>query len=132
MENFRLRVFRAVAGHLNFRMAAEELLLTQSAVTQQIKALESEMERWVNQDEAQLDMTRRAVELVRKKYTRERERADVVMVFGEALERVADMNPGSSFLNWRLVPSTSEQLERKVRPIVKGRRRLRLRMGRNQ
>lgn len=41
MENFRLRVFRAVAHHLNFRIAAEELLLTQSAVTQQIKALES-------------------------------------------------------------------------------------------
>ena len=44
MENFRLRVFRAVAGHLNFRIAAEELLLTQSAVTQQIKALEAELE----------------------------------------------------------------------------------------
>jgi LysR family transcriptional regulator, transcriptional activator of the cysJI operon len=43
MENFRLRVFRAVAAHLNFRMAAEELRLTQSAVTQQIKALESEL-----------------------------------------------------------------------------------------
>jgi LysR family transcriptional regulator, transcriptional activator of the cysJI operon len=44
MENFRLRVFRAAARHLNFRMAAEELLLTQSAVTQQIKALESELD----------------------------------------------------------------------------------------
>jgi DNA-binding transcriptional LysR family regulator len=44
MENFRLRVFRAVAHHLNFRLAAEELLLTQSAVTQQIKALESELD----------------------------------------------------------------------------------------
>jgi LysR family transcriptional regulator, transcriptional activator of the cysJI operon len=44
MENFRLRVFRAVARHLNFRVAAEELLLTQSAVTQQIKALESELD----------------------------------------------------------------------------------------
>ena len=44
MENFRLRVFRAVAHRLNFRMAAEELLLTQSAVTQQIKALESELD----------------------------------------------------------------------------------------
>ena len=43
MENFRLRVFRAVAHHLNFRMAAEELLLTQPAVTQQIKALEVEV-----------------------------------------------------------------------------------------
>ena len=43
MENFRLRVFRAVARHLNFRLAAEELLLTQPAVTQQIKALEAEL-----------------------------------------------------------------------------------------
>lgn len=43
MENFRLKVFRAVAQHLNFRVAAEELLLTQPAVTQQIKALESEL-----------------------------------------------------------------------------------------
>lgn len=42
MENFRLKVFRVVAGHLNFTRAAEELLLTQPAVTQQIKALEEE------------------------------------------------------------------------------------------
>ena len=40
MENFRLKVFRAVAKHLNFRKAAEELCLTQPAVTLQIKALE--------------------------------------------------------------------------------------------
>ncbi len=43
MENFRLKVFRAVATHLNFRRAAEELLLTQPAVTQQIHALEDEV-----------------------------------------------------------------------------------------
>jgi DNA-binding transcriptional LysR family regulator len=43
MENFRLRVFRAVATHLNFSRAAEELLLTQPAVTQQIKVLEDEL-----------------------------------------------------------------------------------------
>ena len=42
LENFRFRVFRAVAHHLNFSRAAEELLLTQPAVTQQIKALEEE------------------------------------------------------------------------------------------
>jgi DNA-binding transcriptional LysR family regulator len=42
MENFRLKVFRVVAMHLNFSRAAEELLLTQPAVTQQIKALEDE------------------------------------------------------------------------------------------
>jgi DNA-binding transcriptional LysR family regulator len=43
MENFRLRVFRAVTRSLNFRIAAEELLLTQPAVSQQIKALETEL-----------------------------------------------------------------------------------------
>lgn len=43
MENFRLKVFRTVAMHLNFRRAAEELLLTQPAVTQQIHALEEEV-----------------------------------------------------------------------------------------
>ena len=43
IENFRLRVFRAVARHLNFSRAAEELLLTQPAVTQQVKALEDEL-----------------------------------------------------------------------------------------
>lgn len=42
IENFRIRVFRTVAKHLNFSRAAEELLLTQPAVTQQIKALEDE------------------------------------------------------------------------------------------
>jgi DNA-binding transcriptional LysR family regulator len=42
IENFRIRVFRAVAQHLNFSRAAEELLLTQPAVTQQIKTLEDE------------------------------------------------------------------------------------------
>ena len=43
IENFRIRVFRSVAQHLNFSRAAEELLLTQPAVTQQIKALEDEI-----------------------------------------------------------------------------------------
>ena len=43
MENFRLKVFETVARHLNFRRAAEELHLTQPAVTLQIKALEEEL-----------------------------------------------------------------------------------------
>ena len=43
LENFRIRVFRAVAHHLNFSRAAEELLLTQPAVTQQVKTLEDEL-----------------------------------------------------------------------------------------
>lgn len=43
LENFRLKVFRAVAEHLSFRKAAEHLFLTQPAVTLQIKALEDEL-----------------------------------------------------------------------------------------
>ena len=38
-----LRAFEAVARHLNFRAAAEELALTQSAVSRQIQALEDEI-----------------------------------------------------------------------------------------
>ncbi len=43
LENFRLKVFRAVAEHLSFRKAAEHLFLSQPAVTLQIKALESDL-----------------------------------------------------------------------------------------
>ncbi|HEY3989469.1 MAG TPA: LysR substrate-binding domain-containing protein [Acidobacteriaceae bacterium] len=40
LENYRLTVFRAVAAQRSFRRAAEQLYLTQPAVTHQIKALE--------------------------------------------------------------------------------------------
>jgi DNA-binding transcriptional LysR family regulator len=40
IENFKLRVFRVVADTLNFRRAADELHLTQTAITAQIKSLE--------------------------------------------------------------------------------------------
>ena len=43
LENFRLMVFRAVAEQLSFRKAAEELYLTQPAVSLQIKALEEDL-----------------------------------------------------------------------------------------
>lgn len=43
LENFRLRVFRAAAHHLNFRKAADQLFLSQPAVTLQIQALENEL-----------------------------------------------------------------------------------------
>ncbi len=43
LENFRLKVFRAVAAHLSFRKAGEALYLTQPAVTLQVKALEEEL-----------------------------------------------------------------------------------------
>jgi DNA-binding transcriptional LysR family regulator len=43
LENFRLVVFRAVAEQRSFRKAAEELYLTQPAVSLQIKALEEDL-----------------------------------------------------------------------------------------
>lgn len=43
LDNFRLVVFRKVAEQLSFRKAAEELYLTQPAVSLQIKALEEEL-----------------------------------------------------------------------------------------
>jgi LysR family transcriptional regulator, transcriptional activator of the cysJI operon len=42
LENFRLRVFRAVATEMSFRKAAEVLHLSQPAVSQHIRALEEE------------------------------------------------------------------------------------------
>src|SRR6478609_1091914 len=38
-----MRAFEAVARHLNFRAAAEEMALTQSAVSRQIQSLEEEV-----------------------------------------------------------------------------------------
>lgn len=43
MLSFRVKVFQAVARHLSFRKAAEELYLSQPAVSLQIKALEEEI-----------------------------------------------------------------------------------------
>jgi DNA-binding transcriptional LysR family regulator len=43
LENFRLVVFRTVAEQQSFRKAAEELYLTQPAISLQIKALEEDL-----------------------------------------------------------------------------------------
>ncbi|MFT4113535.1 helix-turn-helix domain-containing protein [Silvibacterium sp.] len=43
MENFRLKVFRAVAEALSFRKAAGHLHMSQPAVSQQMHALEEEL-----------------------------------------------------------------------------------------
>ena len=43
IENFKLKVFRVVADLLNYRRAAEELHLTQPAVSAQIRSLEDKL-----------------------------------------------------------------------------------------
>ncbi len=43
MENFRLKVFRTVAKNLSFTKAANELFITQPAITKNIHALENEL-----------------------------------------------------------------------------------------
>jgi len=43
IENFKLKVFRVVADTLNFRRAADELHLTQPAITAQVKSLEASL-----------------------------------------------------------------------------------------
>ncbi len=43
MENFRLKVFRSVAKNLSFTKAANELFITQPAITKNIHALENEL-----------------------------------------------------------------------------------------
>lgn len=47
-----LRMFDAAARHLNFRLAAEELNLTQGAVAQQVRRLEADLRVWLFHREA--------------------------------------------------------------------------------
>src|SRR6516225_6364934 len=66
LENFRLKVFRAVAEHLSFRKAAEHLFLTQPAVTLQIKALENDLGiRLFDRSAGRISLTRQGSILLR-------------------------------------------------------------------
>jgi LysR family transcriptional regulator, transcriptional activator of the cysJI operon len=66
LENFRLKVFRAVTEHLSFRKAAEHLFLTQPAVTLQIKALENDLGvRLFDRAAGRISLTRQGSVLLR-------------------------------------------------------------------
>lgn len=66
LENYRLKVFRTVAEQLSFRKAAEQLFLTQPAVTLQIKALEDDLGvRLFDRASGRVSLTRQGVLLLR-------------------------------------------------------------------
>jgi DNA-binding transcriptional LysR family regulator len=65
LENFRLKVFRTVAEQLSFRKAAEQLFLTQPAITLQIKALEDQLGvRLFNRSAGRVSLTRQGALLL--------------------------------------------------------------------
>lgn len=66
LENYRLKVFRTVAELLSFRKAAEQLFLTQPAVTLQIKALEDDLGvRLFDRTSGHVSLTRQGTVLLR-------------------------------------------------------------------
>jgi DNA-binding transcriptional LysR family regulator len=76
LENFRLRVFRAVAEQLSFRKAGEVLYLTQPAVTLQVKTLEEELgTKLFDRDQSGVRMT---------------EAGKVLLEYAERLRQVAE------------------------------------------
>ena len=65
LENFRLKVFRSVAQHLSFRKAAEQLFLSQPAITLQIRALENDLGvRLFDRTAGRVSLTRQGTILV--------------------------------------------------------------------
>lgn len=82
-----------------------------------VESIEREMTRWVESDVTQRIMMEKAADFVTGRYTRERERADVVRVFGEAIERVKDIEPSSDCLNSRMIPATSLEMPAAVRRL---------------
>jgi DNA-binding transcriptional LysR family regulator len=98
MENFRLKVFRVVAKHLNFRKAAEELCLTQPAVTLQIKALEQHLGvQLFDRSGARISLTAAGAMLLR--YARkiaELETAALAAVSHFAIEQRGDLRIAAS------------------------------------
>ncbi|MCD8015535.1 MAG: LysR family transcriptional regulator [Lachnospiraceae bacterium] len=79
-----LRCFVSVAKHLSFSKAAEELFITQPAVTHQIQMLETEL------DVRLLDRTKRSVELTPSGISFYGDAADILERISLAVEHVHD------------------------------------------
>ncbi|MCC8103213.1 MAG: LysR family transcriptional regulator [Clostridiales bacterium] len=79
-----LRCFTSVAKHLSFSKAADELFITQPAVTHQVQMLESEL------DVRLLDRTQRSVALTPSGISFYGDAADILERISLAVERVHD------------------------------------------
>ena len=111
LENFRLKVFRAVAEHLNFRKAAERLFLTQPAVTLQIKALEDDLGvRLFDRAAGRVSLTRQGTLLL--SYARK-----IAAIVSEAEQRLA---AGEGQLSGELALGVSTTIAQYVLPRLLG------------
>lgn len=101
-----LRALEAVARHLNFRAAAEELSLTQSAVSRQIQALESEVGTplFLRHTRA-VELTSAGAQLLRASLpSLERIDAAVRMIRRNAGRKNVAMTTSASFASMWLIP----------------------------
>ena len=105
-----LRAFVAVAQHLNFRAAAQDLSLTQSAVSRQIQALEDEVgvALFLRHTRA-VEMTSAGVQLLRA-VTPSLERIDstVRMMRQSAGRKSVSISTWASFASMWLIPRLEE------------------------
>lgn len=101
-----LRALEAVARHLNFRMAAEELSLTQSAVSRQVQALEDEVgvALFLRHTRA-VELTGAGAELLRAaSLSLDRIDSAVRMIRQSAGRKAVILNTWASFASMWLIP----------------------------
>lgn len=101
-----LRAFEAVARHLNFRAAADEMALTQSAVSRQIQALEDEvgMPLFLRHTRA-VELTSAGAQLLRATHIAlERIDATVTHIRQSAGRKSVSITTWASFASMWLIP----------------------------
>jgi len=111
LENFRLKVFRTVAARLSFRKSAEQLFLTQPAVTLQIKALEDDLGvRLFDRTAGRVSITRQGALLLR--YAQK-----ISAILSEAEQKLAE---GEGQLSGALALGVSTTIAQYVLPRLIG------------
>ena len=104
---------------LEYMRPGTAIAIDDGDVIEMVHQVESVLSRWGGDDELAA-IAENAANLVRREYSPEVEIADVVKVFGGALENLKDVHPGSHTVNARLLPkrgalvSLGEQLLAKV------------------